>query len=245
MNGQYILMLGATSDICLAVAHEYAKKGYNFYLAGRKINELKQIAGDIKIRYNVDAKPVNFDVLDFDSHKEFYKFLDPKPSGVVCAIGMLGDQKQAEKDWEHCKAIMDSNYTGCVSILNIVASDFEARKDGFITGISSVAGDRGRASNYIYGSSKAAFTAYLSGLRNRLHASGVNVLTVKPGFVYTKMTEGLPLNKKLTAQPTEVAKDIVNAQQKKKDVIYTKWFWNPIMSIIKNIPEGIFKKLKL
>ena len=140
---------------------------------------------------------------------------------------------------------MDTNYTGLVSILNIVANDFEKNKNGFIVGISSVAGDRGRKSNFIYGSAKAAFATYLSGLRNRLFNLNVHVLTVKPGFVETKMTEGLNLPVKLTAKTEEVANDIFKAQQKGKNVIYTKWFWRYIMLIIKNIPEFYFKKMSI
>ena len=121
----------------------------------------------------------------------------------------------------------------------------EKNKNGFIVGVSSVAGDRGRKANYIYGSSKAAFSAYLSGLRNRLFESKIQVLTVKPGFVATKMTDGLDLPEKLTAQPEEVAKDIFVAQQKGKDILYTKGIWRLIMLIIKHIPEFIFKKLSI
>jgi len=140
---------------------------------------------------------------------------------------------------------MDTNYTGVVSLFNIIANDFEKRKSGFIVGISSVAGDRGRKSNYIYGSAKAAFTAYLSGLRNRLYDAQVHVLTVKPGFVSTKMTEGMDLPEKLTAQPEEVAEDIYKAQQKGKNVLYTKWIWRWMMLIIRSIPEFQFKKMSI
>jgi len=126
-----------------------------------------------------------------------------------------------------------------------VYNDFEKRKSGFIIGISSVAGDRGRKSNYIYGSAKAALTAYLSGLRNRLYVANVHVLTVKPGFVATKMTEGMDLPEKLTAQPEAVAEDIYRAQQKNKNVLYTKWIWRWVMLIIKVIPEWKFKRMSI
>jgi hypothetical protein len=132
-----------------------------------------------------------------------------------------------------------------VSLFNIIANDFEKRRSGFIVGISSVAGDRGRKSNYIYGSAKAALTAYLSGLRNRLYDAQVHVMTVKPGFVATKMTEGMDLPEKLTAQPEEVAKDIYKAQQKSKDVLYTKSIWRFIMMIITAIPEWKFKGMSI
>jgi short-subunit dehydrogenase len=130
-------------------------------------------------------------------------------------------------------------------MLNIVANDFEKERRGFIVGVSSVAGDRGRKANYIYGSAKAAFSAYLGGLRNRMFESGVQVLTVKPGFVNTKMTEKLDLPEKLTAQPEDVATDIFKAQQSGRNVIYTKSIWMLVMLIIKHIPEFMFKKMSI
>lgn len=242
---KHLLILGASSDIAKALAKEYARKGYSLYLAGRNTEELQKNAGDLSIRFNIEAKASFFNILDFESHKAFYSSLTPKPDGVACVVGYLGNQEQAGKDFKETKKIIDTNYTGCVSILNVISNDFEARKHGFIIGISSVAGDRGRASNYTYGSSKAALTTYLSGLRSRLTKSDVHVLTVKPGFVITKMTENLSLPRVLTASTEEVAKDIFNAQQKNKEVIYTRWYWKIIMFLITIIPEKMFKKLKL
>ena len=241
----YVLILGAKSDIAKAVAREYARNGYDLFLAARNVEELEDFSKDIKVRFRRDAQLFEFDALAFDTHRSFYENLPEKPVGVVTAVGYLGDQKKAEEDFEEAKKIIDTNFTGLVSILNIIASDFEKRKSGFIVGISSVAGDRGRKSNYIYGSAKAAFTAYLSGLRNRLYAANVQVLTVKPGFVDTKMTRGMDLPEKLTAKPEEVARDIFKAQQKGRDVLYTKKIWKYIMFIIRSIPEKIFKRLNL
>jgi decaprenylphospho-beta-D-erythro-pentofuranosid-2-ulose 2-reductase len=241
----YILIIGAKSDIAKAVAKKYAENGYNLYLAARKSSELHNFANDIKIRNQKDVKCIDLDILNYASHQIFYNSLEEKPIGVVSVVGYLGEQEKAQNDFEEAQKIMDTNYTGVVSILNIVANDFEKNKNGFIVGVSSVAGDRGRKSNFIYGSAKAAFTTYLSGLRNRLFSSNVQVLTVKPGFVATKMTEGLDLPKKLTAQPEDVAQDIFNSQQKGKNVIYIKWFWRWIMLIIINIPEFLFKKMSL
>ena len=141
--------------------------------------------------------------------------------------------------------IIDTNYTGVISLLNIIANDFEKRKRGFIIGISSVAGDRGKKSNYLYGSAKVAFTTYLSGLRNRLYKANVHVLTVKPGFVNKHMTAKIDLTKRLTAQPEDVAKDIFDAQKSKKDILYTMWTWKWIMMFIKMIPEFLYKKTNL
>jgi len=241
----WLLILGGRSDIAKAVAHKFAGNGFNIYLAARNHQELERDVKDIEIRYQIKAQSVEFDVLDFNSHQAFYDSLQEKPFGVVCSVGYLGNQKKAELDFNEADKIIRTNYSGCVSMLSIIARDFEKRQTGVIIGISSVAGDRGRQSNYYYGSAKAGFSAYLSGLRNRLSKSNVPVLTVKPGFVDTKMTEGMGLPPLLTAQPEEVADDIYRAWEKRKDVVYTKWFWRWIMLVIKNIPELLFKKMKL
>jgi len=240
-----VLIVGAKSDIAKAVAREYAKNGYDLILAGRNIEELSGLAQDIAIRSDRKVSLKELDIVDFASHQAFYDTLEPKPLGVIVCVGYMVDEKEAENNLTATLNTLHVNFTGCVSLLNVVANDFEKQKSGFIVGISSVAGDRGRKANYIYGSAKAGFSAYLSGLRNRLHVSGVQVLTVKPGFVNTKMTEGLDLPEKLTAQPEDVAKDIFTAQQKRKDVLYTKGIWKLIMLIIKHIPEFMFKKMSI
>lgn len=242
---KYLLVLGASSDIAKAVARKYAKAGFHLFLAGRREDDLERDGEDYRIRYGVETKVVRFDALDVQSHARFYESLSPAPDGVVCAVGILGDQLRGEKEFSVAKAILDTNFLGCVSILNIVANDFERRRGGFIVGISSVAGDRGRKSNYLYGSAKAGFSAYLSGLRNRLAAAKVQVLTVKPGLVATRMTEGKDLPKLLTAAPADVANDVFRAQQHGKDSIYTPWYWRWIMLMIRFIPESKFKKLSL
>lgn len=241
----YVLIIGAKSDIAKAAAREYAKHGYDLYLAARNSVELEDFANDISVRTQRIARITELDILDFESHQSFYDQFEEKPLGVISAIGYLGNQKNAQTDFSEAKRIIDTNYTGIMALLNIIANDFELRRSGFIVGISSVAGDRGRKSNYIYGSAKAALTAYLSGLRNRLYDAQVHVLTVKPGFVVTKMTEGMKLPEKLTAQPEEVAKDIYKAQQKCKNEIYTKRIWKYIMMIIKMIPEWKFKGMSI
>jgi short-subunit dehydrogenase len=241
----YVLIIGAKSDIAKAIAREYAKHGYNLYLAARNVEELKDFAKDIIIRNQRDVQLVELDILNYESHQTFYDNLVKKPLGVISAVGYLGNQQKAQNDFNETRKIIDTNYTGVISIFNIIANDFEKRKKGFIIGISSVAGDRGRKSNYIYGSAKAALTAYLSGIRNRLYDSNVHVLTVKPGFVATKMTENMELPKKLMAQPKEIAKDIYSAQQKGRNVLYSKWIWRWIMLIINNIPEFQFKKMSI
>jgi decaprenylphospho-beta-D-erythro-pentofuranosid-2-ulose 2-reductase len=242
---KHALILGATSDMALAITRKFGSLGYSFTLAARSIDKLKALQSDVQIRYRVDVDIAKFDALDLSSHQRFYDQLPIKPDVVFCVFGLLGDQSKAQQDWKACEEILISNYIGAVSILNIVANDMELRGNGAIVGISSVAGERGRQSNYFYGSAKAGFTAYLSGLRNRLYKKGVHVMTVKPGFVKTRMLENMQTPGPLTALPSEVADDIYQGLMKKRDAIYTKSVWRPVMYVIKSIPEPIFKKLSL
>ncbi|MBV5317436.1 MAG: SDR family oxidoreductase [Desulfobulbaceae bacterium] len=245
MSNAWLLVLGANSDIAVATARRFAKEGWNIYLASRDMDNLAKEAANLRLRYEVEARETFFDAIDFASHQAFYAALDPKPAGIIVAFGFLGDQPAAQKDFSIAKKIMESNYTGAVSILEVIAQDFEARRSGFIVGISSVAGDRGRASNYIYGSAKAGLSAYLGGLRHRLAKSSVHVMTVKPGFVATKMTAGMDLPKKLLASPQELAEAIYHGILASHNTIYTKKIWRLIMLIITHIPEKIFKKTNL
>lgn len=241
----YVLIVAARSDIAQATAREYAKQGYDLYLAARNCSELKGFANDIRVRSQRKVQLLELDILDYASHPSFYEQLEEKPLGVICAVGYLGDQTKSQTDFSEAQRIMNTNYTGLVSLLSIIANDFEQRRSGFIVGISSVAGERGRKNNYTYGSAKAALSAYLSGLRNRLYDAEVHVLTVKPGFVATKMTEKMDLPERLTAQPEEVARSIYIAQQRNQNILYTKWIWRWIMLIIKSIPEWKFKGMSL
>lgn len=240
-----ILILGAKSDIAQATAYEFAKKGFNITLASRNASELVELVSDLEIKHNIEVSNIVFDALKYESHFDFFNTLKEKPTVVLCAFGYLGEQEKAEKEFTEAKQIIEVNYLGAVSILNVVSNYFEEQKQGTIIGISSVAGERGRQSNYFYGSAKAGFTAYLSGLRNRLVKSSVHVVTVNPGFVDTKMTYGLDLPKPVTAKPEQVASSIFKAFKKQKNIIYTLWMWRYIMMIIKSIPEFIFKKLSL
>lgn len=241
----WLLVAGAKSDVARAVAAKFAQNGFNIYLAARNYYEGVHDGKDLEIRYGVKTAVIEFNALDYAAHQAMYNALPEKPLGVVCVVGYLGHQKKAEIDFEETRKIIESNFMGCISLLNIAALDFEHRKEGFIIGISSVAGDRGRQSNYTYGSAKAAFSVYLSGLRNRLSRCNVRVITVKPGVINTKMTEGMQLPRLLTAEPTDVAQDIFSAYKNGKDIVYTKWFWKWIMLVIRTIPERIFKKMKL
>ncbi len=167
-------------------------------------------------------------------------------AGVLLCYGQLDEQRATETDSAAARCAIDVNFTSAVSILNLVAEHLAAQKSGFIAAISSVAGDRGRQSNYTYGAAKAALTTYLQGLRNRLHPLGVQVLTVKPGFVDTPMTHGiLRPDSPLVASRERVARDIDRALCRRRNVIYTPWYWWAVMTIIRSIPEFVFKRLRL
>lgn len=240
-----VLLLGAGSDIARSLAGKFASAGYQIQLAARNAPHSDRLQQDIAIRYNVTCSLHDFDAVRPDTHAAFFESLPVRPDITISIFGYLGDQKIAESNWSECENILAVNYTGAVSILNVVANAYASQGAGTIVGISSVAGERGRQSNYFYGSAKAGFTAYLSGLRNRLYPLGVHVLTVKPGFVATRMTENMVLPPLVTAQPDAVATAIYNAVRKKKNVLYVKWMWRWIMFLIKCIPETVFKKMKL
>ncbi len=245
-----ILILGATSAIARAYATLIAKEGHAIILAGRDRDELERIAGDLTVRWQATVRVQPFDALDFASHEGFFRActqeFDEGLAGVALFYGFMPEQQDAQRDWDVCRRTIDTTFTSAVSILNLAANYFEPRKKGFICGVSSVAGDRGRQSNYIYGSAKAGLTTYLQGLRNRLFHSGVAVITIKPGFTDTAMTWGLlKPGSPLVASAEKVATDIHRAILKKKNTLYTPWFWRIIMTIICSVPERIFKKLKL
>ncbi|HMN05321.1 MAG TPA: SDR family oxidoreductase [Flavobacteriales bacterium] len=240
-----VLILGAGSGMATALARCYAREGHSLVLAMRDQAAAQALCDGIQAETGASCTPAAFDAEDTGSHAAFYAKLDPRPGIVVCAFGLLPDQATAQDEPGGGLKAIAVNYTGAVSILEEAARDLEQRGEGSIIGISSVAGDRGRASNYFYGSAKAGFTAYLSGLRNRLQASGVHVLTVKPGFVRTAMTEGLPLPAPLTASAEQAAEAIHKAWRKRRNTAYVLGRWRWIMLIIKLLPEGVFKRLKL
>lgn len=240
-----LLVLGATSDIARATALKFALNGWDIQFAGRNQEKVSVIAQDIAVRSGRKTSTYFFNVLESDSASQLWEFLPEKPDAVLCAIGLLGDQQAAQHDMNLAGDILQSNFTGLIPLLSLATDHFEEQRNGCIIGISSVAGDRGRASNYIYGSAKAGFTAFLSGLRNRLARKNVHIMTVKPGFVATRMTEGMELPPKLTASPDEIATAIWNGFNKNLNIIYVKPVWRLIMIIIKHIPEHVFKFTKI
>lgn len=243
MKNGPVLILGARSDIGLAAAHRFAAAGHPIQLAARNAATLENDRSDLALRYEIPVTIHEFDALAMENHGAFIDRLPELPEAAVCTVGLLGHQAENEKDLAAAVLVMRTNYVGPASIMGELANRFEARGSGILVGISSVAGERGRASNYIYGSAKAGFTAYLSGMRNRLARKGVHVVTVLPGFVATRMTEKMDLPARLTAQPKEVADAIFRAVRKRKSVVYVSPIWTFIMMIIRNIPEAVFKRM--
>lgn len=240
-----VLVLGGTSDVGRATARAFAAEGWAVRLAGRDAEGLAREAADVATRSGRPVETAPFDVLETATFPAFVDALPELPDVVVCVIGVLGDQRRAETDLDHASLVMRSNFEGPAQILAVFAERFAARGAGTIVGVSSVAGDRGRGSNYVYGAAKAGFTAFLSGLRNRLAKQGVGVLTVKPGFVRTKMIAHIETPAALTAAPEEVARAIVRGVAKGRDVVYAKPIWRIVMTVVCAIPETIFKRLSL
>jgi len=239
-----VLLLGATSEVAIALAEQLAAQSCEIILAARRVNRLQPLKADLEVKHQTKITLAEFDAEQPDTHVAFYNSLESVDT-AICVFGYLGNHSLALAQWSESLRIINANFTGAVSILNLIAADFEKKKNGVMVGISSVAGERGRQSNYLYGSAKAAFTTYLAGLRNRLYPAGVHVVTVKPGFIQTKMLQGLATPRLLTAQPQQVASKVIKAIQTRKNVIYVLPIWRLIMCIIRSIPETIFKRLKL
>ncbi|KPQ17281.1 MAG: putative short-chain dehydrogenase [Rhodobacteraceae bacterium HLUCCO18] len=240
-----VLILGATSGMARAIARSFAAEGHTIRLAARDAARLEPDRDDLVTRYGVTVTLHEFDALDLESHEAFVKGLPELPDIAVCAVGAMGTQEENAASPTIGASVMRANFEGPAAIFAHLANAMEARGSGTLVGISSVAGERGRASNYVYGAAKAGFTAFLSGLRNRLAKKGVHVVTVLPGFVATAMTEGLDLPERLTAQPEEVGAAIVKAVRQEKNVIYVRPVWRIVMAIIRAIPEPVFKKTSL
>ncbi len=239
----WALVVSGTSDIGRAVAHRLAAAGYHLHLTARRPDTLHDDAQDLRIRYEVEVKVHALDVRDTAHHPSFAAELTPRPEVVVMMAGYLGDNDLAERDAEERARIMETNYNGPVSVIATLVPHLPA--GSVIAGISSVAGERPRASLYYYGSAKRGFSGWLDGLRMRLKPKGIHVVTVKPGVVATKMTAHLPIARgPLTATPEKVAADIVNAIRKRKATLYTPWFWRWIMLVMKLMPEFVIQRMK-
>lgn len=248
MTGQKtILVVGGTSDIGYATALRYAREGWRVLLAARDLDAAQRNADDIATRTRADVSVHGLDVLQTDRLSDFIADLPVVPDTVVCVVGELGVQARAQVDLAFAATVMRTNFEAPSLLLGLFAERFQQRNSGTIIGVSSVAGDRGRGSNYVYGAAKAGFSQYLSGLRNRMALAGnVRVITIKPGFVRTRMTADLKLPAPLTVQPDRVANEIFRADvEAKRDVVYVgRRFWL-IMTIICLLPERTFKRLRL
>ena len=239
------LVIGATSDIGRAIARKLADEGWTLQLAARDWERLEREAQDLRVRTGVTVTSHRCDVLKDEGGTLILNALDPLPDIVVCVVGLLGNQAKNQRNPATAERVIRTNYVGPALLMGTLAERFEQRGSGVIVGVSSVAGDRGRAANYIYGSAKAGVTTFLSGLRNRLAASGVHVVTVKPGFVRTRMTDGMNLPAGLTAEPKEVAAAVVKGIHRRRDVVYVPRVWRLVMLVLGAVPERFFKRISI
>ncbi|MGC9292457.1 MAG: SDR family oxidoreductase [Acidobacteriaceae bacterium] len=244
---QTVLVLGATSAIAQAWMRLLAPHGTRFFLVARNADRLQAVADDLRTR---GASAVHTETMDLDQTEAHPILLEAAAQAldhidcVLIAHGILGDQSQAEQDFSHAAMVLHTNFFSVVSLVTWLANYFQTQGRGTLAVISSVAGDRGRKSNYIYGSSKAGLNAFLDGVRNRVDRHGVQVLTIRPGFVATPMTAHLPQGP-LFAPPERVARDILRAIQKRRDILYTPWFWRWVLCLVRAIPEWKFKRMDL
>lgn len=242
-----ILVIGATSAIAEACARQYAVRGDTLFLTGRSLDHLRVMVDDLRVRGAAAVYSAQLDVTDNDAQDaaiaEAWRVLERVDVALI-AHGTLPDQRRCETSPDYALAEFNVNATATVALLTRLAPRLLAQRQGTLAAISSVAGDRGRASNYLYGSAKASVTTYLSGLRQRLSSEGVHVLTIKPGFVDTPMTDQLKKGA-LWASPDRVATGIVRAIDRRRGVVYVPWFWAGIMFVIKHIPEFVFRRIKL
>src|SRR5262245_59099552 len=242
-----IVIVGATSGISKAICAELAREGHDVVLAARNIEELERQATDLRIRFQREVFVERFEASEYDTFPQFWNHcvahFPDGATGIIVCHGYLPEQSEAQRDTAILRQSFDVNLVSVAALLEVAAAYFETRQSGFLAAISSVAGDRGRQSNYLYGAPKAGLSAYLEGLRNRLHPPGVHVLTIKPGFVATRMTFG-KVNPKspLLASPERVARQICRAIRRRKNVLYTPSIWRLIMAVIRAIPESIFKR---
>lgn len=243
-----VLIVGATSAIANACARLWAAEGAELFLVGRNTDQLQLIAADLRVRGATRVETHGLDLNHFDGHEamlqtcfELFGTLDV----ALLAHGTLPDQQACEHDVALALQEFSSNGLSVIALLTRLANRFEAQGQGSLAVISSVAGDRGRPSNYLYGAAKAAVSAFCEGLRARLFKAGVHLLTIKPGFVRTPMTRGLKLPGLLLAEPEAVAADILRSIERRASVRYTPWFWWPIMQVIKSVPVLLFKRMSL
>ncbi len=235
------LILGGTSSVAVETAKLLLNDGWHLTLSTRNQGKMEEVEMELQ------EHAMNIDTLIFDAAKtkEHISEIRTKAleyDAVLCFIGYLPDESTPFSS-EEIQEVMDVNLTSILKILDIFSEAFEKRGSGSILGVSSVAGDRGKAKNLLYSSAKAGFTAYLSGLRNKLSKKGISVISVIPGYMDTEMTKGMELPKSLTVSPRQAATTIFKAFKKGKSVVYVSWKWRWLMLIIKHLPEGVYKKM--
>ena len=242
-----ILIIGATSAIAHETAKFFARDGAELFLVGRTAEKLEDVSNDLKVRGAKRTETFLLDLSDLVRHQEMIQTAIETLGGldmVLIAHGTLSDQQLCQQSAAKTLEELTTNFMSVISLLTILANYFEQQKRGCIAVVSSVAGDRGRRSNYVYGTAKGGVSIFLQGLRSRLSTSGVTVVTVKPGLVDSPMTASLKKGL-LFAQPAKVGKGIYKAMMKGREVVYLPWFWRPIMAVVRSLPEPIFKKLSV
>ncbi|WP_447968960.1 SDR family oxidoreductase [Nitrospira sp. M1] len=242
-----VLIIGATSSIAQETAKRFALEGARLYLAGRDPDKLQAIQADLVVRGATQVERMTLDLCLLDQHEHLITTAIHTLEGldaVLIAHGTLSHQETCEQSVSATMKELTTNSLSTISLLTILGNYFEKQGKGTIAVISSVAGDRGRQSNYVYGTAKGAVTIFLQGLRNRLAKSNISVVTIKPGFVDTPMTADVKKNG-LFAKPETVGKHIHQAMKNPSNEVYTPWFWQPIMLLLRSIPECMFKQLKL
>ena len=241
-----IIILGATSGIALEVQRQLAHQGCELLLVARSPQRLAEVQADLAARGAQQVFTYAADLASIHQHAAIFEFARrafPDFDTVLLAYGSMHDQKDSETAVDALLKELQVNFVSASALLTLFAADFEHRHTGCLAAITSVAGDRGRRSNYVYGSAKGALSLFLQGLRSRLHPAGVRVITIKPGPVQTPMTDRLP-NAARFAEPEQVARDIVRALERRSpDVLYTPKIWRYIMTAVQQIPESIFKRL--
>lgn len=243
-----VLIVGATSAIANEVARRYAARGARLLLLGRRTDVLQTAATDLRVRGAAEVVVEHFEADALALHPVLMARAWTQWQGLDVALvahGVLPDQAACQASAKLALASFDTNAGSVLSVLTELANHFEAQRSGVIGVISSPAGERGRASNYVYGAAKAAVSVFCSGLRHRLHAHGVRVVTILPGFVDTPMTAALPKTGPLWAQPAQVADDIIQALDRRNGKLYTLWFWRWIMLIVVHLPQPLFLRSKL
>lgn len=251
MTCEKLLLLGATSAIATRVARRWVASGRPVFCVGRNPEKLQALLDDLRVRgadQNVVIDGLAANLCEVEAHPGIWEKADQVLGGidaVLVAHGSLPDQAQCEDSVPAMLREIDTNATSAMALLSLAAKRMEGRGSGVIAAISSVAGDRGRQSNYVYGAAKGMLTLFMQGLRNRLASKGIAVVTIKPGFVDTPMTADFDKGGPLWATPDKVAAGIVRAMDRRRDEVYLPWFWRYIMLIIRHIPERIFKRLSL